>query len=781
MLYLVMSIYVYSQNRYINLQGTLSDTIGGMINSVNICLLDSDSTMLGSCISDSTGRFTLKYLNQNVNYPLLLSFSHIEYEPKNLIINSDSLNWLRVIMHERVHKLPEIAVQGNWIRHKNGNVVVDVSQIPGANTFQVDKLLQQLPGITKSQAGGYELNGRPVVFYLNGVKQNITQQSLDAFLSSMQASTLSEIQLVDINSGKYPADSNHAFVELKTNKNIVDGYSHQFTLSASVFEQGLKSWLPSYFYMVKKGKWMFYNTISFTDNNNYGVSRDSVHYSNGISYANRMKNGGRYPSVTYNAKWTYTFSNENFLDLSAYVYDDFGHIYSDILSTDYESNLPLMKRILYYKTFENDDLWTGTVSYIVPETKKKFHGTVYYNILYGGLRTDNEYYEFNNKYQTSNLEMTGWMNTLAADFGTEWDKLRLEYGVNGQYNWLHDDTDYNFVQTGAINRSRFYGREILTSAYLTSYYEFNKKITAAAALRLENTDYKIEYRTENYNSHKNYTNYFPMLYVFYTNEKYNGTFALLAGINRPKYEYMIPGIRKVTETFYTMGNPEANPSKNYSVLFNSVFFKFLNLNLGYTYFKDVSGKVYEERNGILYQHYLNYADVENYKISLNLPFRLFQGKLYGQLLGNCTYVNHKKFFNGYVPPVGRKDNYWLQNYSVSMSYDIAERFNFNAYFQYSPAKNALYYHTCPRTDAEAGISYQFLKKKNLILYFNVGNIFDSNDIKENIYFMDNFRTNVIRRHGPVFTLSVRLKLDKGQKVIEQYKDYMPNVSRMLKD
>lgn len=762
--------------------GHVMNKENSFIEYATIQLFNSDSTLITSSISDSVGFFLLSYSQTLAKYPLCLKVSHIGYVDKTLKLSVSKKQPIQVIMIKSNYILNEVTVRGSWIRRRDGNLVVDVSHVPGIQNFQADKLLKQLPGVTKNSAGGYELNGKSVIFYVNGVKQNITTQSLNALLSALPATTLSEIELVEINNGKYPANSNNAVIDIKTKKDFVNGYSHQFNLTTGFFNRGLESLKPSYFYMTKKNRWLFYNTVAFSDDNYYGVSTDSTHFDNNTIYNNKTTNGGMYPCVQYNAKLTYTLPNENQIDFSAFIYYDFGHIHSTINSNNYYNNKKAGKSKLYYKRYENDDLWSGTLSYTIPQSKKKIYGSFYYNAIYGGLRSDNDYYyeDTDVKFQTSDLKMTGWMHTLNADLQSEFDKIKLIYGLNLQYNWMNDRAKYNYLNNGTSYNSRFYGREFLLSAYTGVYYKINERLKVSTSVRIENTNYKLDYKTENYKDKENYIDIFPSVLGYYTSDKYSATFGLVSGIERPKYEYMIPGKRKITETYYTLGNPNLSPSHNFSVLFNNTFFKFINLNLRYSYYKNAVGLVYYNKDGILYQDYLNYVNLENYNISLSIPFRLLKDKLYGQLSGRWTYVNNKKFLHDFTPPTGRKNSYWINSYNFSMSYNITNRLNFNTYINYFPRHESVQNYTYSALDTEAGLSYSFCKKKNLIFEFNVNNIFDSNDKKRNIYFAENFRNINVLRNGPVFYFTLCLKLDKGEKVIEEYREYTPNINRMKK-
>jgi hypothetical protein len=775
-------MYSLSSNKNDTIVGLISSNENIAIEYVSIRLLNSDGKLIASSISDSIGTFSLKFPVTSAKYPLMLKLNHIEYKDKQLTFNYDDKQPIIINMDRNEHSLTEVTVRGRWIFHKDGNLVVNVNQVPGVQNFQADKLLKLLPGVTKSSNGGYELNGKSIVFYINDVKQNITNQSLNALFGSLPASILSEIELVEINNGKYPADSNNAVVNIKTKNKFINGYSHQIRFSAGVFRKGVESLKPSYFFMTKKNRWLFYNSLAFSDDNYYSKSSDSTHYNNGSMFHNNRTNGGMYPCLQYNAKLTYTLPNENQLDFSSFIYYDFGHIHSSLKSDSYDENKSEKLSDLYYRRFENDDLWSGTLTYIIPNNNKYIYGSTYYNVIYGGLRSNNDYYDSvnDNKFQTSNLKMTGWMNTFGVDLQSEFSKVRLIYGLNLQYNWMNDKAIYDYQGNGLNYNSKFFGREILLSAYAGAYYKVSDKLTFSTSIRTENTNYKLAYKTEEYQNDKKYMDLFPSILGYYTSVKYDATFGLISGIERPKYEYMIPGKRKVNESYFTLGNPNLSPSHSYSIIYNNTFYKFVYLNLRYSYYKNASGAVYYNKDGLLYQDYLNYVNLENYNISLSIPFKLLKDKLYGQASGRWTYVNNKTFINDFTPPVGRKTKYWINSYNFSMSYDITDRLNINTYISYKPKFESMQNYTYSYTDTEASISYGFCNKKNLFLEFSISNILDSRDIKHNIYFANNVRCVNIQRNGPIFNLSLRLKLNKGEKITDEYKEYSPNISRLQK-
>lgn len=679
-----------------------------------------------------------------------------------------------------LHELQEVIVNSNFSTHKDGVVTYNVATLPNIDKIQVDKLLTLIPGISKAGDGSYEYLGKPIAFYLNGVKQNLDAKALTALFASLPASVISNVRVVEVNNGKYRDDGNQV-VEIKTKSNISDGSILQVGLSGNFFRHGIGDLGPNVFYMFKKGKWLFYNSASYMSNTNYGFSTDSTHYATGDEISHSIKSGGHYNALSYNSKLTYTFRNSNQFDFSTYIYYDFGHLYRNIRQNQLQSSAATPSSE-YYRYFSNDDLWSGSLAYIIPDEKKAFHGTLSLNVMYGGLRTSNKYYQVPSEdyYQRSRLKMTGWMNSLRADYGSSFSNVRLEYGWHMQWNLMNDYANYSDGNDNPTSKSRFYGRELISTEYAAAYYDITKHLTLGTGARVETTNYKLDYKSDDYQSHKNFTDLNPYLMFFYDSKSYDLSFVAWESTARPSYLKMTPGKRKVTDDYYTQGNADLSRTRKYSVSMYNTFFKLINLNLSYVYYKNAIGQIYQQESGILYQTSLNYADIENYNIGLSLPIALFHKKVYGQLSANCTYVNYKKFRNGYIPPKGRPEHSWQQGYTVSLGYDATDRLSFDAYADFTPKQKSLLFTTRASSYAEVGASYQFLADKRLTVGFEASNIFDSNGNRQDIYFGDNTRRDHVHSKGASFNFYIRLRLKKGKDISGEYKEYSPDIKRMSK-
>lgn len=684
---------------------------------------------------------------------------------------------------DTIHKtilLDNVTIRRNWIYQHDGNTIVNVEQIPGYDKYQADQIVAQLPGVTKSVNEGYKLNGTKVVFYINGIKQNISQESLDAYLQSLPATMLSEIELVNINSGKYGLEEN-AVIEIRTKRNIPEGINNQPGASFKTFDYGFYEIKPNYFFMIKKHRWLFYNYIAFEDYNPYQKYSENMNFNN-VKQINKSTTSGRLYALRYNSRLSYGFKNDNLLEFSTYIYYDQGRTHTNWLYRQVIHNENTIEE-KYYKTHSNDDLWNANISYTIPKKKLSFHGILYYNLTYGGLRSKNSYYNNDengrNKYMHSKLNTTGWMHTFAGNMESVLGKWELQYGFQFQYNKLNDDARYVETETNKKSGSKFNGYELNSASYFSIKYLISQALSVKATMNFENLFYRLHFTKESINRTQRKYNLFPSLLIFYNTTNYNATLGFISNQVRPDYLSMAPSTHIINEFYYEYGNPELKSTRNYSLIFNNTLFRYLYINFKYTYFHNAINKIYSlDEKEHTYATFSNYANMENYKIDMVLPFKILKGKLYGQVIGNFTYVKYKKFNNSFIPPKNRNKNYWLYNLAMSMQYDITDRFNMNLQIQYVPKRKALLYTSKDYGYAELGLVYSALKNKNLLLSLSISNPFNIANQHKDLFYSEHIRNEFHYTRGNIINLSIRLRINRGQQVVNEYNEYTPNLTRM---
>ena len=173
----------------------------------------------------------------------------------------------------------------------------------------------------------------------------------------------------------------------------------------------------------------------------------------------------------------------------------------------------------------------------------------------------------------------------------------------------------------------------------------------------------------------------------------------------------------------------------------------------------------------------NIADNRSFKTNIVLPFSMLKQKLTGQVQFNASYNHLYSFKNGFVRPTDRSANYWTRSYSAVVNYVPTERCNISIQGSYFPKTSTLIYTENKNMSMDLEMYYSFLKEKNLIVSATISDLFAKDNIRKS-HFLDMHYHSTMENIGPTFLISIKLRLNKGQRVVEEYKDYTPGTSRL---
>ena len=292
----------------------------------------SDS-LENTALSDMEGFFQAT-LNPNIN-SVKIVFAHVSYQPYVITTSVDTL--VTIYLHPKDYLLDEVIVKADYITRKDGISIVNMAAIPNVDKFQMDQILKQIPGIIETDKGSYTLNGETVTIYINGVRQNISSSSLHSFLSSLPADAVKSVKLIPINTGQFSSETK-AVVDLKINDKIPLGHIFQPTFDFSYRDNEMDNIGTDLFFMTKKGRWLYHNSLSFSNESSKNNSLDSLFMKNLYSTRTNTFQKGRCNVVKYQGSFSYLFNNNNNFIIDAFIYNDFGTTDSKWLNYSTASN-----------------------------------------------------------------------------------------------------------------------------------------------------------------------------------------------------------------------------------------------------------------------------------------------------------------------------------------------------------------------------------------------------------------------------------------------------------
>lgn len=146
---------------------TNADLVGFDCINVYVCPIGNPRQILGSTLSDETGRYELK-VNSAAD-SLLINVSGMEIAKTSVLIPNRSGNY-DIEVEQKTTELREVVVQAKKIYSHGDTINYNVASFLSANDQSVADVLRKMPGITVSDAGQISYKGKPIKnFYIEGL------------------------------------------------------------------------------------------------------------------------------------------------------------------------------------------------------------------------------------------------------------------------------------------------------------------------------------------------------------------------------------------------------------------------------------------------------------------------------------------------------------------------------------------------------------------------------------------------------------------------------------
>lgn len=768
--YLYLSFAVSAQER----DFTIVNKDGVPVDSAQVLLVDRTvGEIIWQCLSDKDGDFSLAHF-PNETDSLYVNILKLDYAP--FVSKVSQLPPGAVITLDSItYELEEAVVTGQApVRlFDKGDILVDVKQMKNSDRLNTDQALQRIPGVTLSD-GGARLYGVEADIYINDIQQTMNHETLMRYLGSLPSHAVDNIRLVSMPSAKY--GKAQAVIDITLKTSLPDGLYSQGQIYGGIKGAMAGDFGVGEFLMFKKGRVTFNTSISYDNYNQWAQTSDSSYFSQQNRYISaKRENNGRLGAITSFTNMSVKMNNGQKLDFNAVIYWDHekntAH-WRDVEGTPNESIAT--GSLFRSSTRGSDDMYSLTVKYSTDPTKRNYV-SAYYSGMYGSLKDRGNYYSEQNEagswlgYLSTDYAMRGHQHFIHADavskLGERW---QLEYGLRSSLGFLTDDTYNRDFATGeALGFLNFKGHEIIAGAYARIKYNItdNHGISLDAGYDYTWFTYK-DSQNDAYNYNNNYGDIIPSLMYWLNIKNYNLAIKAHTRVVRPHYSYMLPGVRYVNEYMYNTGNPNLKNSNIFNVEVTQTFLRFLTLHLVYGRAKDYVEQYYgyDSTRDQVYTSYANLYDYNLFKVYLNCPYALWNDKIYGSL---TVSYDHADAFN--IAPeaeCGDRTSWDYLSADLSFYYDITDRLSFNFIAAYNtPWKNRIQRSTDRHNFSfGGGLSYTFLKQKNLVLLLNASSLAPGLEERVTQYrFNDNVFSSFSKRLTSV-SLAIRYNFSIGERV-----------------
>ncbi|MDP4264273.1 MAG: TonB-dependent receptor [Bacteroidota bacterium] len=668
-------LLVIAQTGNGKISGTIH-TAGGQpaVAATVLLLRQNDSSVVKSALPDKQGQFEFNRLADGKYIILVTAVGFSKYSSNMVELNVAGpvavLPPVNLIPVPKDLTAVKVAAQKPFIERTIDKLVINVASSPvnaGQSAFDV---LEKSPGVMIDENDNISLNGKQgTAIFIDGKMSYLTGKDLTNYLRSIPAAQLDQVELMTRPSSKYDAAGISGIINLKTKKNLANGFNGSINTSA----------IFGYYFKNRDNLTLNWKKNKFNTTFNYGFS---------------------YTKNFIDQQTTREFRKDYGSGFNSYQQEDLYFLTTNLphnfrITTDYTASKNTTLGFGLNGFFTNNKPGvTGTTDIFDSLHNKVNYNTVstepHNSVSNLGFNVNLQqkldkkgkeltadadyvfYHNVNNQVSANNLYNNSGnlqdplilkdyipakldIYSIKVDYTQPLKKeAKLEAGIkssyvktdnNGQYSLFDKQQARWITDTGRSNH--FIYNENINAAYVNYNKKINKKWSLQAGLRLEQTNAKGNQATKNIQFEKNYTQLFPTIFLGYTankNNTFNADYG--RGINRPGYQDLNPFQYLVDQFNIREGNPGLQPmfTNDFEVSYN--YKNQLNVSAGYTTVKGafalINSNVEQGNNHIIIQTRQNIGFRRLEVVGVNYSHSL---KKWWNFTGSAFLFNN--YFSGY--------------------------------------------------------------------------------------------------------------------------------------
>ncbi|MBO9592376.1 MAG: TonB-dependent receptor [Niabella sp.] len=588
-----------------SISGNVTGTDEKPLEKASITLLNAkDSSVQMLTAADKTGKYRFNQLAAGTYLVMATNVGYAKSYSAPVTVDGKDATVHAIVLEKANTQLTGVVVTSKRppVEVKAGKTVVNVDASPTNAGLNVLEILEKSPGVSVDADGNVSLKGKAgVLILIDGKQTYLNGTQLAAFLKSIQASGLDQIEIMTNPPAKYDAAGGAGVINIKTKKGVVKGMNGNVNLN---YAQGF---YPKYngganfnyrnnkinvFGSYNGGVWEGLGTLAihrnfYKDGNFSGASDQTTDRHNKSQWHNG-KLGFDYNFSSKDVAGVVVTGNinpwKNWQESASNLRDADGTVNTVFLSDAFNANNSknINTNLNYKHTFDS----AGR------EFSVDFDQG-YYESRGSNFLTTNVYNPDNSKRGNTVL--------LNGDFPS------IIHIYSGKMDYVHPFTKNLKLETGIkssfvnTDNNVLYRRDTSTGWYLdgqrTNHFIYKENINAAYAivtatvkkweftggLRVENTNAKGTQVTIDSSFKRNYTNLFPNMGAVYSfNDKNQLSMAYSRRIRRPDYDDLNPFVFFLDSLTYGQGNPYLQPEFSNRVEVSHTLNRFLTFTVSHT-------------------------------------------------------------------------------------------------------------------------------------------------------------------------------------------------------
>ena len=497
----------------------------------------SSRQLVTGTYTDQQGRFELNISDTSI-VDITIAFLGYDKLVIEKMATTESINLGDLNLEQNEEVLNEVVIEGakdqEFVEMKIDRKVYNIDQMQILEGSTTTEALQIIPSVEVDIDGNISLRGSEnLIVLMDGKPTGLSGDDLTAFLESMPASMMQNVEVISNPSAKYDPDGMAGIINLVSKTNKLQGFSGNINVNAGT--SGF--YTASAMLAIKKGKWNVMANMSYNYRNSFSEGATERESTDGdtVTYLSQTTNGDHIREMAMaRINATYTINDKNSLSLSGMLsyrnmnrnqlnYYEFENSEHDITSiydrlTDGGGTmLPTNVSLDYRKKFKKEgQSWSlgAALANFSGDFRSEFEETLYSSEL---VRLD----EANLKQRQHTIPNNNTL-TLQTDYSHPVGENALfETGLKsitkvGGSDFVSEV--YDFESSEWVNESQltndFLLDEGINSAYGTIKQQF-KKFGYQVGLRAEQAFTDAQLLSTDESFYNEYFSLFPTLHMSY--------------------------------------------------------------------------------------------------------------------------------------------------------------------------------------------------------------------------------------------------------------------------
>lgn len=654
-LFLFSFILGFGQN--FTLKGKVTDNHNKPLEYATISIQDPATySEIAGGVTDAKGDFSVDVAGGA--YILYVeSFGGGTFEKEIEVTKNESLGVIK-IQEEAVVTLQGAELSGAATpvyRMELDKKVYDVAKDPLSKGRSLSEALENVPSVQVDGEGNVSLRGNDNVRILVDGKPSalISGSDIASALKSLPSDIVERIEVVTNPSARYEAEGSAGIINIILKKGKLKGLNGSVNASGGIPTTAGVSANLNY----RTGKWNFFTNLGL---------RYSDWKRENSSNTTRLNAGVPKSFEEMDGESTDSRKNYNITLGTDYSLDDKNTF---TLSGTYTKSDSDNKTELDYLDFDADHNQTASSSRIQKQDGDRYSVEGNFNFKHqfnekgheftvdakssysddsndGNLREIGNF--VNSSERTFNVQRDN-STTLSADYVYPFaNKGKLEIGARGDFMGMKTDFAVDSLSAGNqwINIDRYATKTDYKQNVYAAYVQFGQaygKFSYFAGLRMESSDITVNSILNNSVVNKNYTDFFPSLFLNYEFESTDQLqLSYSRRIRRPRSWFLIPFSSYSDNRNLFMGNPDLNPqyTDSYEMSYMTKLGKLMiTPNIYYSMTHDNIQR-YQTLNetGAIVSRPINVGTDERYGGELTFTFRPYK---WWNLMGNVNLFGYK--------------------------------------------------------------------------------------------------------------------------------------------